>query len=458
MITAPLASCVGSCCGAAACAGFTACCSCNVYLSLRASRVVYTAVVFVATAAALAAKYWGADLAAGGGDECLFCGDAGVLRITFGLACTFLLLALLTLGDTHFGRAVHTGFWFAKLVVLGGTIAGGAFLPVAGLALFSEVCRWCAFLFLLFQIVMLIDFAYSWNEAWAVRDDEGAGEFRWRGALLLASLALFAFAITGVTLMLRYMSPPGCTLNVTLVSCTLVAFVAFSALSISPLAEHGALLTSAVLSAYLVFVAFSALKAVPDAACNPLAAGEYDDLRLAAGLVFAAISLAYPTWAYGGKYGEEEEEEAAAAVGAPPARRAYQPSGGGADPFQTLAGSRRGAGGAVSVHSSPASLGERGAEPPLPPSGARALAASHAVGFAVSAYAAMLLTGWRTGALELDQAPGGAAGGADGGLPYQFSWASVWIQVASVACAACLYTWTLVAPALFPDRDFGLAA
>jgi len=460
-LTAPLASFAGSCCGAVACAGFTACCSCNVYLSLRASRIAYTVIVFVTTAAALTAKYWGSELAAPG-EACLFCGDTGVLRITFGLACTFVLLALLTLGDTHFGRAVHTGFWFAKACVLAGALAGAAFMPVTALAIYSEVCRWCAFVFLLFQIVMLIDFAYSWNETWAAKDDEVAGEFKWRAGLLLASFALFALAIAGVTLMLQYMSPAGCTLNVSLVACTLVAFVAFSALSISPIAEHGALVTSAVVSAYIVYVAFSALKSVPDAACNVLAERDYDDLRLASGLVFAAVSLAYAAWSYGGKYGDSDDDADATLEEERRVVEVSRSAGGGGvgDPFRTLTGGRRGGDGALSVHSSPGS-GAAHADVTLPPAGARALSAFHAVGFAVTVYAAMLLTGWRTGALEIDQAPGAGAGGTrsdEQAMPYQLSWASVWIQVASVICATLLYTWTLIAPALFPDRDFGLAA
>lgn len=33
-------------------------------------------------------------------------------------------------------------------------------------------------------------------------------------------------------------------------------------------------------------------------------------------------------------------------------------------------------------------------------------------------------------------------------------WTSVWVKVVTQWCIAGLYMWTMVAPSLFPDRDF----
>jgi hypothetical protein len=439
---AVLASCLGSCCGAAACAGFSACCSCNCFLSLPYSRALYTATIFCVTAAALVAKYLGGQIS--GNADCAYCGDEGVLRIFFGLAATFCTLALLTLGDTRFGSYVHTGFWFAKLCALVCFGVAGAFVPIGGLLAFGEACRWVAMLFLLFQIVMLIDLAYGWNESWLSKDDELGGEFRWRAAILAVATLLFAGSLAAVALMLQYLAADGCTLNTALISCTLVAAVLLTVLSVSPVAEHGALLTSAVVSSYAVYLCYSALAAAPDAVCNPLIAQGYDSVRLALGLLFGAVSIAYCAWAYGSTVNESE---------VPPPSAAATVTGEASDPFTTLARGGRG-----TDTSSGIGVGDE-----ADALGARGVCLFQIIMVAVSCYGATLLTGWRAAVVGIDRAPGAAAsseglgsGGVDGALPYALSWASVWIQIACLVATVLLYTWSLLAPRLFPDRDFGM--
>ena len=62
--------------------------------------------------------------------------------------------------------------------------------------------------------------------------------------------------------------------------------------------------------------------------------------------------------------------------------------------------------------------------------------------FALAAmYTSMLLTGW--GARRRDDAE---AVGND--------WTSVWVKFSSAWVAGALYPWCLIAPALFPDREF----
>lgn len=64
----------------------------------------------------------------------------------------------------------------------------------------------------------------------------------------------------------------------------------------------------------------------------------------------------------------------------------------------------------------------------------------HVIFALASMYIAMLMTGWGTGAEERDLIDVG--------------WTSVWVKTASMWVTALLYMWTLVAPALFPDREF----
>jgi serine incorporator 1/3 len=66
----------------------------------------------------------------------------------------------------------------------------------------------------------------------------------------------------------------------------------------------------------------------------------------------------------------------------------------------------------------------------------------HLIFALASMYIAMLLTGWGAVEQERDRVDVG--------------WTSVWVKTAAEWVAAGLYSWTLVAPALFPDRDFGM--
>lgn len=65
----------------------------------------------------------------------------------------------------------------------------------------------------------------------------------------------------------------------------------------------------------------------------------------------------------------------------------------------------------------------------------------HLIFALASMYIAMLMTGWGAVEQEKDRLDVG--------------WTSVWVKTAAEWVTAVLYSWTLIAPAMFPDRDFG---
>lgn len=64
----------------------------------------------------------------------------------------------------------------------------------------------------------------------------------------------------------------------------------------------------------------------------------------------------------------------------------------------------------------------------------------HLIFALASMYIAMLMTGWGAVEQEKDRLDVG--------------WTSVWVKTAAEWATALLYIWTLVAPSLFPDREF----
>jgi hypothetical protein len=65
----------------------------------------------------------------------------------------------------------------------------------------------------------------------------------------------------------------------------------------------------------------------------------------------------------------------------------------------------------------------------------------HLIFALASMYIAMLMTGWGAVEQEKDRLDVG--------------WTSVWVKTGAEWVTGLLYTWTLLAPALLPDRDFG---
>ena len=65
----------------------------------------------------------------------------------------------------------------------------------------------------------------------------------------------------------------------------------------------------------------------------------------------------------------------------------------------------------------------------------------HLIFSLASMYSAMLLTGWSTSVGE-------------SGKLVDVGWPSVWVRIVTSWATAALYIWSLVAPIMFPEREF----
>jgi hypothetical protein len=65
----------------------------------------------------------------------------------------------------------------------------------------------------------------------------------------------------------------------------------------------------------------------------------------------------------------------------------------------------------------------------------------HIIFSLASMYSAMLLTGWSTSVGE-------------SGKLVDVGWPSVWVRILTGFATAALYLWSLLAPILFPEREF----
>uniref|UniRef100_A0A672M5K3 Serine incorporator 5 n=1 Tax=Sinocyclocheilus grahami TaxID=75366 RepID=A0A672M5K3_SINGR len=205
------------------------------------------------------------------GENCsTLVGYSAVYKVCFGMACFFFFFFVFTIHvrtSTGCRAAVHNGFWFFKFVALLACCAGGFFLP--NQEKFLEVWRYVGaaggFLFIIIQLMLLVQFAHRWNQNWS----SGVKYNKiWYAALALVTLVLFSVAVGALVFMIVfYTDPEACFLNKLFLGVNGGLCLVVSLLAISPCIQTfqptSGLLQSAIISVYVMYLTFSALASKP---------------------------------------------------------------------------------------------------------------------------------------------------------------------------------------------------
>nr|CAD7195308.1 unnamed protein product [Timema douglasi] len=279
------------CCGSAAC---SLCCSaCPSCRNSTSTRIMYALMLLLGTVAACITLSPGLQETL---KKVPFCGSGGthltdsitidcqsavgylaVYRMCFALSCFFFLMALIMVGvkssrDPRGG--IQNGFWAIKYLLVIGGIIGAFFIPEGS---FGPTWMYFGmiggFLFILIQLILIVDFAHSWAERWVSNYEESESK-GWYAALLLCSLLNYALAITGIVLLYVYFTLPNdCALNKFFISFNLILCAIVSIVSILPSVQEGqprsGLLQSSVVTLYVVYLTWSSVSNQPDKECNP---------------------------------------------------------------------------------------------------------------------------------------------------------------------------------------------
>ncbi|KAF5307730.1 hypothetical protein FQR65_LT06601 [Abscondita terminalis] len=278
------------CCGSAAC---SLCCSaCPSCRNSTSSRLMYALLLLVTTVVACITLSPGLQDFLRKVPFCrnstkllpdsvvINCQDAvgylAVYRICFIVTLFFCLMALIMIGvkTSKDGRAgVQNGFWGLKYMIIIGGIIGAFFIPEASFGVtwmyFGMIG---GFLFILIQLVLIVDFAHSWAEAWVGNYEETESK-AWYAALLGITFLCYALAITGVVLLfVFYTKSDDCSLNKFFISFNLILCFIVSVISILPNVQEklprSGLLQSSIVSLYVVYLTWSTVSNSPDANCN----------------------------------------------------------------------------------------------------------------------------------------------------------------------------------------------
>ncbi|XP_011647791.1 serine incorporator 1 isoform X2 [Pogonomyrmex barbatus] len=204
-------------------------------------------------------------------------GYLAVYRICFILSLYFFLMSVIMIrvkSSQDPRAAIQNGFWAIKYLLIIGGIIGAFFIPEGS---FGSTWMYFGmlggFLFIIIQLILIVDFAHSWADAWVGNYEETESK-GWYAALLGATFFNYAISITGVALLYVYYTyQDTCALNKFFISFNLILCVITSIVSILPIVqEHqprSGLLQSSVVMLYVIYLTWSGISNSPERQCKP---------------------------------------------------------------------------------------------------------------------------------------------------------------------------------------------
>lgn len=405
------ASCLASCCAACAC---DACRTVVSGISRRSARIAYcglfalsliVAWILREVAAPLLEKIPWINYFQHTPDKEWFQTDA-VLRVSLGNFLFFTILAILMIGVKNQKDprdSLHHGGWMMKIISWCVLVLLMFFLPNEVISLYETTSKFGAGLFLLVQVVLLLDFVHGWNDKWVGYDEQF-----WYIALFVVSLVCYVATFFFSALLFHWFTPSGqdCGLNTFFIAMTLIVAILFAIVALHP-AVNGSILPASVISFYCMYLCYSGLASEPrDYECNGLHkhSKAVSTSSLAFGLLTTVLSVVYSAVRAG---------SSTTLLSSPPS----SPRAGAGRPLLPLdkAGEEE----------------EKEKAKPVTYS----YSFFHIIFSLASMYSAMLLTGWSTSVGE-------------SGKLVDVGWPSVWVRIVTGWATAALYMWSLIAPVL----------
>jgi hypothetical protein len=373
--------------------------------------------------------------------ECV--GNAGVYRPTF-FAFIFFSIASVA---SYFKPSSNRLVWPAKYSIYLLFVLCSVFMSNHPLfsGVFVHLSRIGAMIFVIIQQIILIDLAYNWNDSWVGKADacdrlEWGSGAKWLKATIGACAMFYLLSFIGIGLLYHIFG--GCGGNTAIISMTLIGIIAVTVIQLS--GTEGSLLTSSIISLYVVYLGYSSVSMNPHGACNPQLLKGNDTCDIIMGLLLTAISLAWTGWSWTAEDriapGGVKKARSLGASGAT-FRRGHDPLLDLDDPF-------------LEYHDDdmqPSGLALDGTDDGDEFHHSSEIWKLNAILTLISCWIAMSLTGWGSISDTIIEEEGvathTAANPEVGKLNMVMIAISQWL-------ALVLYAWTLLAPRLFPDRDF----
>jgi len=355
-----------------------------------------------------------------------FVGYLAVYRVCFAMTLFFTAMGFLTIGvktskDPRAG--IQNGFWGLKYLILIGATVGAFFIKGASFGItwmyFGMIG---GFVFIMIQLILIVDFAHSWAESWYAKFEETESR-GWYCALLFFTILHYALIITATVLFfLYYADGETCGLNKFFIVFNLLLCIAMSVVSVLPkVQEHhpsSGLLQASAVSLYCVYLTWSAMSNTPESTCKyhlskPEDGPSFDTQSVIGLIIWISCVL----------YSSIRTSNSSARLSL--ANNLLKDDG----PSNTADAESGNAGGE-----------EKKVWDNEEEQVAYSWSFFHFMFGLATLYVMMTLTNWFTPGTDLST--------------WSSSQSAVWVKIVSAWICSALYLWTLVAPVMLPDREF----
>jgi len=234
-------------------------------------------------------------------------GVLAVHRICFALALFHALLSASLIGvkDTRDKRAaIQNGWWGPKVLLWIVLVVVSFFIP-NGFFMFwgNYISPIGATIFILLGLVLLVDFAHSWSEM-CLENLEASESNLWQWILIGSTVGLYAATIALTGVLYGFFADSGCSLNRFFITFNLILCVIITVMSVHPTVQEynprSGLAQASMVAAYCTYLVMSAVGNYRSDQCNPISrhSGTATGTRnttVVVGATFTFLAIAYST-------------------------------------------------------------------------------------------------------------------------------------------------------------------
>ena len=171
-------------------------------------------------------------------------------------------------------------------------------IPNGFFATYAWVCMFASAIFLVLQIILIVDFSYQWNEEWGDRSERNS-KWSWYLMIVAGGGYLCGLAVTIINY-IYFVPHVDCNANAFIITSVLISAVVYTMFAIW--VPHGSIVPSGIVFGYTSIIVFTALRLSQDQRCNTLYSppGEESWKMTLLGAIFSAGALAYSVISTGG--------------------------------------------------------------------------------------------------------------------------------------------------------------
>ncbi|KAH7022476.1 serine incorporator/TMS membrane protein [Ilyonectria destructans] len=384
-------------------------------------------------------------------------GWVAVHRINFALGIFHLILAGLLFGvssSKHPRAAIQNGYWGPKIIAWFALVVMSFLIPDPFFVFWGNYIAFAgAMLFLMLGLILLVDLAHNWAEYCLAQIEETDSRV-WRFVLIGSTLSMYLGSIAMTVVQYVFFARGPCSLNQAAITINLVLWLAVSVISVNPSIQEynskAGLAQAAMVAVYCTYLTMSAVSMEPDdKLCNPLVRAQGTrTTSVVIGAIVTMLTVAYTTTraatqslGLGNSNGIRlpEEDEHDLVTQQPAARREMR-----AEALRRAVEEGSLPAEALLSDDEDSDAGDHSSHDDERSQTQYNYTVFHIIFFLATAWVATLLT------MNFDEVTKGGDFATVGR-----TYAASYVKIASSWICYGMYTWTLVAPIVLPDRfDF----